>query len=221
MFILKETGEILLAGENEDLLAQYKADDMLIDTNKLTQENTVDYETSDAGYDYLETHNIDYTELYEVDGLLVLKEVCNSGEVYESFGYKLVDEEELAKYGIQLKNSTEPTFDLETEYKKICKEVDKAVVGFKGYERAQEILEFFAEQGEVDGVNQTFNRMAMERTNNTKFATDLKRELAYQVATNRVAKEAYQEEWVKELNNDEWIQNRKKEVESKSRLRIR
>ncbi|EIA4666901.1 hypothetical protein K7J31_002896 [Vibrio parahaemolyticus] len=77
---------------------------------------------------------------------------------------------------------------IETEMEKINKEVNQAVKGFKGYERAIKICEFFEEQGEHPHPDFTFNTMAMNRENDTKFATELRDEMSHLVATNRILK---------------------------------
>lgn len=75
---------------------------------------------------------------------------------------------------------------LEVEYGKIIKEVNNAVKGLKGYDRAIGICEFFEEQGEHPHAIYTFNQMAMNRTSDYKFAIELKDSMAYLVATNRL-----------------------------------
>ena len=75
---------------------------------------------------------------------------------------------------------------IETEIVKINNEVNKAVKGYKGYERAIKICEFFEKNGEHPHPDQTFNTLAMERGNDTKFATQLRDEMSHLVATNRM-----------------------------------
>ncbi|MCK8072425.1 hypothetical protein [Vibrio sp. 1CM23M] len=75
---------------------------------------------------------------------------------------------------------------IETEFFKEMRKVDKAVKGFDGYERAIKICEYFEDQGEHPHPKYTFRQMAMNRTSDYSFPSELKKEMSYLVASNRI-----------------------------------